>query len=144
MFKGTPWSRLQRSLRVCVCVGNKDSTSRMGSFALGLPPPQSVINVGPRHQPWLRLLRLLATHRPAHLQREYATLVLQIGPAQPVQENSRNMGNSHSYGRHKQGEFWMEGSGQVACPQIGCMEHVNKLEGDLDPVLNQFVELKHE
>ena len=49
------------------------------------------------HQPWLRLLHLLATHRPARLQHEYTTVILQIGLAHPVQDTSRNMGNGHSY-----------------------------------------------
>ena len=46
------------------------ATSRMGSFVFGLSSPKKVINVGPHHQPWLRLLRLLATQRPARLQHD--------------------------------------------------------------------------
>ena len=41
------------------------------SCVLGLHPPHSVVNVDASRHEWLSLLRLLATHRPAHLQREY-------------------------------------------------------------------------
>ena len=71
-------------------------------------------------------------------------MVLLIGPAQPVQElpETWEMGTIIALGKHKQGELWIEGSGQAACPQLGRMEHVNNLKGDLVPVLNKFIEMK--
>ena len=44
---------------------------------MGLSPPHSVINVGGDQQEWLTLLHLIATHRPAHLQHEFTTIVIQ-------------------------------------------------------------------
>ena len=41
------------------------------------------------------------------------------------------MATAIALGKDKQGEVWIEGSGQASCPQLGRMEHVNK-----------FVELK--
>ena len=71
-------------------------------------------------------------------------MALPFGPAQPVQEVPETwaMVTAISLGKHKQGEFWIEGSGQTSCPQIGCVERIDKLKADLLPVLNQFVELK--
>ena len=84
----------------------EDCTPRMGSFILGLSPPNSVINIGPHQQPWLHLLHLLATHRP---------------PAQPVQELPAKWETATpiALGKHKQTEFWIEGSGQASRPQLG-------------------------
>ena len=53
----------------------------MRSFVLGLNPPRSVVNVGQDKQDWLMLLHLIASHRPAHLQRDYTTILLQVGDA---------------------------------------------------------------
>ena len=35
-------------------------------------------------QEWLTLLQLIATHRPAHLQCEYTTVLIQVGDVMPV------------------------------------------------------------
>ena len=56
----------------------------MASLVMGLSPPHSVINVGDDKQEWLSLLHLIATHRPAHLQHEYTTILIQIGDVMPV------------------------------------------------------------
>ena len=56
----------------------------MTSFALGLSPPHSVLNIGEDKQDWLNLLHLIATHRPAHLQHDYTTILLQVGDVLPV------------------------------------------------------------
>ena len=56
----------------------------MASLVMGLSPPHSVINVGDDNQEWLTLLHLIATHRPAHLQHEYTTILIQIGDIMPV------------------------------------------------------------
>ena len=56
----------------------------MASLVMGLSPPHRVINVGDDKQAWLTLLRLIATHRPAHLQHEYTTMLIQIGDVMPV------------------------------------------------------------
>ena len=45
-------------------------------FVMGLSPPHSVINVGDDKHEWLALLHLIATHRPAHLQHEYTTILI--------------------------------------------------------------------
>ena len=50
----------------------------MSSFVLSLSPPHSVLNIGDDKQEWLSLLHLIATHRPAHLQRDYTTILLQM------------------------------------------------------------------
>ena len=57
----------------------------MNSFVLGLSPPQSVVNVDPSKQDWLNLLHVTASHRPAHLQRDSATILLQVGDVMPMQ-----------------------------------------------------------
>ena len=49
------------------------------SLVMGLSPPRSVINVGDDKQEWLTLLHLIATHRPAHLQHDYTTILIQVG-----------------------------------------------------------------
>ena len=51
---------------------------------MGLSPPHSVINVGDGKQKWLTLLLLIATHRPAHIQHEYTTSLIQVGDVMPV------------------------------------------------------------
>ena len=51
----------------------------MTSFLLRLSPPNSAINVGSDKQDWLTLLHLIASHRPAHLQHDYTTILLQVG-----------------------------------------------------------------
>ena len=46
-----------------------------------------------------------------------STTNVQIGTAQPVQEIPEilELATAIFLGKHKQGEFWMEGSGQVSC-----------------------------
>ena len=56
----------------------------MSSFVLGLSPPHSVLNVGEDKQDWLSLLHLIASHRPAHLQHDYTTMLPQVGDVMPV------------------------------------------------------------
>ena len=43
--------------------------------------------MGDDKQEWLNMLHLIATHRPAHLQHDYTTILFQVGdvmPAKPV------------------------------------------------------------
>ena len=54
------------------------------SCVLGLHPPHSVVNVDASRHEWLSLLHLLATHRPAHLQHDYTTIILQVCDVMPV------------------------------------------------------------
>ena len=56
----------------------------MTSLVMGFSPPHSGINVGDDKQEWLALLHLIATHRPAHLQHEYTTILIQAGDLMPV------------------------------------------------------------
>ena len=56
----------------------------MSSLVMGRSPPHSVINVGDDKQEWLTLLHLIATHRPAHLQHEYTTILTQVRDVMPV------------------------------------------------------------
>ena len=56
----------------------------MSSIVMGLSPHHSVINVGDDKQEWLTLLHLIATHRPAHLQHDYTTILIQVGDVMPV------------------------------------------------------------
>ena len=56
----------------------------MSSLVMGLSPPHRVINVSDDQQEWLTLLHLIATHRPAHLQHEYTTILIQVGDVMPV------------------------------------------------------------
>ena len=84
----------------------------MSSLVMGLSPPHSVINVGDDQQEWLTLLHSIATHRPAHLQREYTTIVVQVGDVMPVKSCPAmwETATMIRLGNYKQGEVWMEGA----------------------------------
>ena len=79
---------LQQMVRQSVPTMSKTPSSTytpLTSCVLGLHPPHSVVNVDAGRQEWLSLLHLLATHRPAHLQHDYTTILLQVGDFMPVQ-----------------------------------------------------------
>ena len=54
-------------------------------IGLKFKPPHSVVNVDSGRQDWLHLLHMIASHRPPHLQSDYATILLQVGDVLPVQ-----------------------------------------------------------
>ena len=92
----------------------------MASLVMGLSPPHSVINVGDDKQEWLTLLHLIATHRPAHLQHDYTTILIQVGDVMPVKSlpAMRETVTMIMLGKDKQGKIWMEGAGTVPCPEV--------------------------
>ena len=81
----------------------------MTSFVMGLSPPHRVLN-GENKQDWLSLLHLLATHRPAHLQHDYTTILLQVGDVMPVRSFPTLWVSATMIiiGKYKQGELWIE------------------------------------
>ena len=108
---------------------------------MGLSPPHSVINVGDDKQGWLTLLHLIATHRPAHLQHEYTTILIQIGDVMPAKSFPAmwETATMIMLGKYKQGEVWMEGAGNVPCPEV-CRQNKYQLkDGYLMPANNQFL-----
>ena len=113
------------------------------SCVLGLRPPHSVVNVDANRHEWLSLLHLLATHRPAHLQHPYMTIILQIGDFMSVQgipetwESARMI----TLGKNKNGEIWSEGSGTTPCPSTCLGDKYKVTDGHLIPADNQFVAL---
>ena len=114
----------------------------MSSFDMGLSPPHSVINVGDK-QEWLTLLHPIATHRPAHLQHDCTTILIQVGDVTPVKpfpamwETATMM----MLGKHKQGEVWMEGAGNLPCPEVCRQDNYPVKDGYLIPAKNQFLAL---
>ena len=98
------------------------------SLVMGLSPPHSVIDVGDDKHEWLTLLHLIATHRPAHLQHEYTPILIQIGIR-------------GCHGNYKQGEVWMEGAGNVPCPEVCGHDRYQLKDGYLVPATNQFLTL---
>ena len=87
---------------------------------MGLSPPHGVINVGDDKHEWLALLHLVATHRPARLQHEYATILIQVGDVMPVRSFPAmwEMATMFMLGKYKQGEVWMEGARNAPCPEV--------------------------
>ena len=87
----------------------------MSSFVLGLSPPHSVLNVGDDKQDWLSVLHLIASHRPAHPQYDYTTILLQVGDVMPVRSFPAmwETATMIMLGKYKQGEVWVEGAGGV-------------------------------
>ena len=79
---------------------------------MGLHPPHSVVNVEASRHEWLSLLHLLATHRPAHLQHDYTTIILQVGDVMPIQVIPEiwESATMIMLGKCKNGEIWSEGS----------------------------------
>ena len=73
----------QTSSKISGCPGCQPLRP-MSSIVMGLSPPHSVVNVGDDKQDWFSLLHLIATHRPAHLQHDYTTILLQVGDVMPV------------------------------------------------------------
>ena len=97
---------------------SSSSYKPLTSCVLGLHPPHSVVNVDASRHEWLTLLHLLATHRPAHLQHPYTTVILQIGDFMSVQ-GIPEMWESATMimlGKYKDGAIWSEGSGTTPCP----------------------------
>ena len=113
------------------------------SCILGLDPPHSVVNVDASRQEWLRLLHLLATHRPTHLQHDYTTIVIQTGDFMPVQKipNMWEKATMIMLGKFKNGEIWTEGSGSTPCPSTCLSDKYKVTDGHLIPVDNQFVDM---
>ena len=98
----------------------------MSSLVMGLSTPHSVINVGEDKQEWLTLLHLVATHRPAHLQHEYTTILIQVGDVMPAKSFPAmwETATMIMLGKYKQGEVWMEGAGTVPCPEV-CRQNMH-------------------
>ena len=113
------------------------------SCILGLDPPHSVVNVDASRQEWLRLLHLLATHRPTHLQHDYTTILIQTGDFMPVQKipNMWEKATMIMLGKFKNGEIWTEGSGNTPCPSTCLSDKYKVTDGHLIPVDNQFVDM---
>ena len=88
------------------------------------------------------LLHLIATHRPAHLQHEYTTILIQVGDVLPV-KSFRAMWETAMImlGKYKQGEVWMEGAGNVPCPEVCRQDKYTLKDGYMIPVNNQFLAL---
>ena len=115
----------------------------MSSLVMGLSPPHSVINVGDDKQEWLTLLHLIATHRPAHLQHDYTTILIQVGDVMPVKPLPAmwETATMIMLGKYKQGEVWMEGAGNVPCPEVCRQDKYQLKDGYLMPANNQFLAL---
>ena len=111
------------------------------SCVLGLHPPHSVVNVDASRQEWLSLLHLLATHRPAHLQHEYTTILLQVGDFMPVQSFPEmwERATMIMLGKYKNGEIWTEGSGTTPCPSTCLSDKYKVTDGYLIPADNQLL-----
>ena len=110
---------------------------------MGLSPPHSIINVGDDKQEWLSLLHLIAMHRPAHLQHEYTTILIQIGDVMPVKSFPAmwETATMIMLGKYKQGEVWMGGAGNVPCPEVCRNDKYQLKDGYLMPANNQFLAL---
>ena len=124
----------------------KKSTSSytpLTSCVLGLHPPHSVVNVDASRAEWLSLLHLLATHRPAHLQHEYTTILLQVGEFMPVRSfpTMWERATMIMLGKYKNGEIWPEGSGTTPCPSTCLTDQYKVTDGHLVPADNQFIDL---
>ena len=103
----TAGSRLQTTISSKLPVHSEGPVCRpMSALVMGLSPPHSVINVGDDKQEWLTLLHLVATHRPAHLQREYTTIRIQVGDVMPVKSFPAmwETATMIMLGKYKQGE----------------------------------------
>ena len=115
----------------------------MASLVMGLSPPRSVINVGDDKQEWLTLLRLIATHRPAHLQHDYTTILIQVRDIVPVKSSPAawEAATMILLGKYKQGEVWVEDAGNVPCPEVCRNAKYQPKDGYLVPANNQFLAL---
>ena len=115
----------------------------MSSLVMGLSPPHSVINVGDDKQEWLTLLHLIATHQPAHLQHEYTTILIQVGDVMPVKllPGIWETATMTMLGKYEQGDVWMEGAGDVPCPEICRQDKYQLKDGYMIPANNQFLAL---
>ena len=120
----------------------------MSSLVIGLRPPRSVINVGDDKQEWLTLLRLITTHRPAHLH-EYTTIFTQVGDVMPVKSFPAmwETATMIMLGKYKQTEAWMEGAGNVPCPEQRRQEkwflrHETVFLGQKSAVFERFTSTK--
>ena len=115
----------------------------MSSLVIGLSPPHSVISVGDDQHEWLALLHLIATHRQAHLQHEYTTILIQVGDVMPVKSFPAMWGTATMImlGKYKQGEVWMEGAGSLPCPEVCRQDKYQLKDGYLVLATNQFLAL---
>ena len=84
-------------------------------------------------QDWLHLLHLIASHRPAHLQHDYTTSLLQVGDVMPVQAfpNMWEAATMITIGKYKQGDVWMKRQGDVPCLELCCKEKYKVTDGYL-------------
>ena len=89
------------------------------------------------------LLHLIATHRPAHLQHEYTTVLIQVGDVMPVKPLPPRweIATMIMLGKYKQGEIRMEGAGKVPCPEARRQDKYQLKDGYLIPANNQFLAL---
>ena len=115
----------------------------MTSFVLGLSPPHSDINVDEDQKDWLTLLHLIASHQPAHLQHDYTTILLQVGDVTPVRSfpTMWEAATMIMIGQCKQGDVWLEGHGDVQCPEVCRNDKYQTGDGYLTPANNQFIAL---
>ena len=113
------------------------------SFVFGLNPPHSVVYLGQDKQDWLMLLHLVASRRPAHLQHDYTTILLQVGDVMPVHTfpTMWEAATMIMVGKSKQGDAWIEGPGDASCPKLCCNEKLKVSDVYLAPANNQFVAL---
>ena len=104
---------------------------------MGLSPPHSVINVGEDKQEWLTLLHSIASHRPAHLQHDYTTILLQVGDVMPVRSFPAmwEATTMIRIGKYKQGDVWLEGQGDVPCPVVCRNDKYQTADGYLTPFI---------
>ena len=122
---------------------SKTELCPMTSFILGLNPPHSVVHVGQDKQDWLRQLHLIASYRPAHLQHDYTTILIQVGDVMPVHSfpTMWEAATMIMIGKFKQGGVWIERQGDVPCPDLCRSDKYTVSDGYLTPAHNQFIAL---
>ena len=64
---------------------------------------------------WSHWIQNQLTSKPAHLQRDYAAILLQVGDVLPAQSfpNMWEAAMTIMIGKYKQGELWIEGQGHA-------------------------------
>ena len=98
---------------------------------------------GQDKQDWLNLLHLIASHWPAHVQRDCTTILLQVGDVMPSQSfpTMWEATTMIMIGNYKQGEVWIEGQGDVPCPEVCRQDKYKVTDGYLTPANNQCIAL---
>ena len=121
--------------------GSNPDLRPMTSFVLGLGPPHRVIHVGEDKQDWLTLLHLFAAHRPARLQHDYTTSLLQVGDVMPVRSfpSMWEAATMIMIGKYKQGDVWPDQRGDVPCPAVCRNDKYQTADGYLTPANIQFI-----